>query len=339
MAANINSLTEGINGSAVEFLSFYLPADTFRKMYPDNTIRKLFFNVDEAFQPQAEEMLKDYRSSEDKGLSFTSKSTLKEHYREQTRANTVTGLVISLIIALVGILNFVNSMATAIISRRREFAMIQSIGMTKGQLRNMLIYEGLYYAGITLAASYLLGALAVEFGVRMMVSGDWTATFRFTLMPLVICTPVLLLLAVLIPYLCLESENRALGTLEAEIIKKNGKRLHNGSLPRFLNYPPNNTFKSMTQPSNKFTSGFSSSRSGPHSNSVSDISLPFCCPVPIQYSFTGLSVELNLYTCHPSETAESISMIKSGAPCSRYVQLAWGVADTEIFRSTIVSNT
>ncbi len=66
----------------------------------------------------------------------------------------------------------------------------------------MLIYEGLYYAGITLAASYLLGTLAVEFGVRMMVSGDWTATFRFTLMPLVICTPVLLLLAVLIPYLC-----------------------------------------------------------------------------------------------------------------------------------------
>ena len=202
MAANINSLPEGINGSAVEFLSFYLPADTFRKMYPDNTIRKLFFNVDEAFQPQAEDMLKDYRSSEDKVLSFTSKSILKEHYREQTKANTVTGLVISLIIALVGILNFVNSMATAIISRRREFAMIQSIGMTKGQLRNMLIYEGLYYAGITLAASYLLGTLAVEFGVRMMVSGDWTATFRFTLMPLVICTPVLLLLAVLIPYLC-----------------------------------------------------------------------------------------------------------------------------------------
>ena len=61
VAANINSLTEGINGSAVEFLSFYLPADTFRKMYPDNTIRKLFFNVDEAFQPQAEEILKDYR--------------------------------------------------------------------------------------------------------------------------------------------------------------------------------------------------------------------------------------------------------------------------------------
>ena len=41
-------------------------------------------------------------------------------------------------------------MLTAIFSRQKEFAMLQSIGMTRRQLRNMLIDEGLYYAGITL---------------------------------------------------------------------------------------------------------------------------------------------------------------------------------------------
>ena len=59
-------------------------------------------------------------------------------------------------------------MLTAIVSRQKEFAMIQSIGMTKRQLRSMLIDEGLYYAGSTLLASYVLGALAVGSGVRMM---------------------------------------------------------------------------------------------------------------------------------------------------------------------------
>ena len=34
-----------------------------------------------------------------------------------------------------------------------------------------------------------------------MVEGGFT-TFRFTLLPLVLCTPVLLIFAVLIPYLC-----------------------------------------------------------------------------------------------------------------------------------------
>lgn len=202
IVADISTITEGANSSTVDFLSFYLPADTFREMYPNNTLRKLFFDVTGEYQLQAEEMLMDYRNNVDKSLNFTSKSTLIEHYQEQIQANTVMGFAISFIIAFIGILNFINAMVTAIVSRQKEFAMIQSIGMTKRQLRNMLIYEGMYYAGITLLVSYILGALAVAIGVQMMVAGDWTATFHFTLVPLVICTPVLIIFAVLIPYVC-----------------------------------------------------------------------------------------------------------------------------------------
>lgn len=205
IAADIPTITEGVNGSVQDFLSFYLPADTFRMIYPDNTLRKLFFDVSGEYRPQAEAMLIAYRSNVDKSLNFTSKSTLIEHYGEQTRANTVMGFAISLIIAFVGILNFVNSMVTAIVSRQKEFAMIQSIGMTKRQLRGMLIDEGLYYAVSTLVVSYVLSALGVLVGVRMMVAGDWTATFHFTLMPLVVCTPILIAFALLIPYICFKN--------------------------------------------------------------------------------------------------------------------------------------
>ena len=205
IVADISTITEGVNSTTADFLSFYLPADTFRAMYPDNTLRKLFFDVAEEYQPQAEEMLIDYRDNMDKSLNYTAKSTLIEHYQEQTRANTVMGFAISLIIAFVGILNFVNSMLTAIVSRQKEFAMIQSIGMTKRQLRSMLIDEGLYYAGSTLLASYVLSALAVGIGVRMLVAPDWTATFHFTLLPLVICTPILIVFAILIPCICFKN--------------------------------------------------------------------------------------------------------------------------------------
>ena len=205
IVADIPTVTEGVNSSTQDFLSFYLPADIFRKMYPDNTPRKMFFDVAEEYQPQAEEMLIDYRDNVDKSLNYTAKSTLIEHYQEQTRANTVMGFAISLIIAFIGILNFINSMLTAIVSRQKEFAMIQSIGMTKRQLRCMLIDEGLCYAVSTLAASYLLGTLGVAIGIRAMVSGDWTATFHFTLMPLVICTPILIIFAILIPYICFKN--------------------------------------------------------------------------------------------------------------------------------------
>ena len=79
--------------------------------------------------------------------------------------------------------------------------MIQSVGMTKKQLCRMLVYEGLFYAVITLAASFIVSALSVGILIRAMVSGGFS-TFHFTLLPLGVCAPLLLLFAVLIPCLC-----------------------------------------------------------------------------------------------------------------------------------------
>ena len=134
---------------------------------------------------------------------------MAEQYESQTRASAVMGNAISIVIALVGVLNFMNSMVTAIISRKREFAMIQSVGMTKRQLRQMLIFEGLNYAALTLVLSYVIGAFAVNTVVRNMVEGGFS-TFQFTLLPLIICTPILLILAVVFPLCAAKTwKNRA----------------------------------------------------------------------------------------------------------------------------------
>lgn len=202
---DITPITEGKNSDTADFLGLYIPAEDFRAMYPENTLRKYFFDVAAEDQPAAEQMLLDVQSEDDPAPSFTSKQTLIDHYKEQTRASTIMAFAISFVIAVVGVLNFVNSMLTAIFSRQKEFAMLQSIGMTRRQLRNMLIGEGLYYAGITLVLSYLLSALVVGVGVRLLVAGDWTATFHFTLLPLVICTPILFAFAVLIPVCCFKN--------------------------------------------------------------------------------------------------------------------------------------
>ena len=203
----VNSIEYGAmeTGAGTGFnLGFILPADTFRELWPDNTLRKLFFNVADEEIEAAQKMLDDYTENVDSGLPVTSRKTMIEQYKSETRSSAVMGNTISVVIALVGILNFVNSMVTAIVSRRKEFAMIQSIGMTKRQLRKMLILEGLDYAGITLIASYVISVLAVGIGVRAMVAEGYS-TFHFTLMPLVICTPILITFAILIPYICFKN--------------------------------------------------------------------------------------------------------------------------------------
>ena len=185
-------------------LSFILPLDTFRQLYPDHTMRKLFVNVEDSCRQQTQQWLKEYTETVDVSLPVISRQTMAEQYEAETRSSAVMGNAVSIIIALVGVLNFVNSMVTAIVSRRREFAMIQSVGMTKKQLCRMLVFEGLYYAGITLAVSFVISALAVGVVIRAMVEGGFT-TFHFTLLPLGICAPVLLLFAVLIPFLCFKN--------------------------------------------------------------------------------------------------------------------------------------
>lgn len=185
-------------------LPLIIPADTFLSLWPDSNLRKFYLNVADDTIEEAATLLEDYKNTSAPDMNITSRKTMVKQYEAQTRSSSVMGYAISLIIALVGVINFINSMVTAIISRKREFAMIQSIGMTKRQLRRMLTFEGLYYAGGSLAVSYLLGAFTVGIVVRALAAGGYS-TFQFTLLPLIVCTPVLLIFAVAIPYLCFKN--------------------------------------------------------------------------------------------------------------------------------------
>lgn len=203
----LQSVDEGAYEGGVQdqlCMSFIIPTATFQQQWPENTLRRLFFNVDDEHIPAAQEMIDAYTKTVDTSLPVTSRKTMAEQYEAETRASAVMGNTISVIIALVGVLNFINSMVTAIVSRKKEFAMIQSVGMTKRQLRKMLICEGLDYAAITLIVSYLVSTLAVGIGVRAMTANEFS-TFHFTLMPLMICTPILLAFAVLIPFRCFKN--------------------------------------------------------------------------------------------------------------------------------------
>ncbi len=199
-------VTEGAKEGGAEnkdrhYLEFIVPMETFRARWPQNTPRKIFFDVEDAHLDAAREMLDRYSAETGENIPLTTRASKAAQYRRETRSSAVMGNVVSIVIALVGVLNFVNSMVTSIVSRRKEFAMMQSVGMTKSQLCKLLVWEGMDYAWITLLCTYVISSLAVGIGVRAMVEGGFT-TFRFTLLPLVICTPPLLLFAVLVPYLC-----------------------------------------------------------------------------------------------------------------------------------------
>lgn len=119
----------------------------------------------------------------------------------------VTSQILCAIIGLVGLLNFFNAMMTSILSRRREFAVLQAVGMTNRQLKTMLIYEGLFYAMSSVSAAFILSLAVGPLAGKMLGSMFWFFEYRFTILPVLLTIPVFLLLGWLIP--CMMYDNAA----------------------------------------------------------------------------------------------------------------------------------
>lgn len=77
--------------------------------------------------------------------------------------------------------------------------MMQSIGMTRKQLRSMLMYEGFYYSLGTCVLSLAFGTIFSLLIVKPFCGMLWFFSYRFILWPLLIGLPFLVVLGALIP--------------------------------------------------------------------------------------------------------------------------------------------
>lgn len=128
------------------FYNFYLPSDIYKTLVVQPAIMSYAFNVSDDKEAAMERFLKSYTDSIEPVMNYTSKLTSLNEFSGMRNTVIMIGGVLSFIIGLIGILNFINAILTGIITRRKEFAMLQSIGMTKKQLLRMLMSEGFYYA-------------------------------------------------------------------------------------------------------------------------------------------------------------------------------------------------
>ena len=159
----------------------------------------LFDTPDLASEEEAEKFLAkltEYPLSE---LMYESKAKMRdEFYSFQTMFLLLGGLLCA-IITLIGILNFINAIMTGILSRKREFAVLQAIGMTNKQLKAMLIYEGLFYALGSSVAALILSILLNPLIGKMLESMFWFFSANFTILPCLLVIPIFALFGWLIP--------------------------------------------------------------------------------------------------------------------------------------------
>lgn len=187
----------------------YMSDTKFKELYEEPTIFSYSFNAEQGEKENLEGFLADF-TGKNTSVAYTSTKLLQEQLASNRNIVLLVGGMIGVILAFAGLINFTNMMVTNIITRRHEFAAMQSIGMTNRQLRRLIMDEGLYYAA---GADVIGGLLAAVLGMTVLKSvlnspSMWYFTLRFTLVPALFIAVIYLILAAVIPVVVLHFFNK-----------------------------------------------------------------------------------------------------------------------------------
>lgn len=181
--------------------AFVMGADTFLKDSGMETGEVLYYAFDCADENMEtmEQWLSDFMGGNESLYDYESKKTYGEEFYGFRDMFIMGGTGAAFIVGMVGILNFLNTILTSIMARKREFAVLQSVGMTGRQLNRMMMMEGTVFAGssivITLVFSSAMGPV-----IGSALEGMFPFfTYHLTVAPILVVAPVFLLLGMAIP--------------------------------------------------------------------------------------------------------------------------------------------
>lgn len=184
-----------------------LVSNSFLERYMEQPqILSLGMNVDRTYEEQLYYTVKDL--SEQNGVSMASRYEGRKTMQDAKTIMLVLGSGISIILGFIGTFNFINVMSVGVMSRKHELAILESIGMSKKQLRSMLRFEGIWYMAGTLLASTTLGNV-IGYGIfRIFKNIVDYAIFSYPVIPMLAVYAAVLIICLVTPELAYHSISR-----------------------------------------------------------------------------------------------------------------------------------
>ena len=184
------------SGSYGDYGSLLLTAEQFQSLYPEeNRPIRCIFDAQEGNFESLKQEIEHYQDQPGANIRVQTKESVVSDFEELRQTFGMSGTVLAGIFGIIGILNLLNVILTGAIARQREFAVMQSIGMTRKQLRKLFVLEGLFYAAAAVLAGFALSVIASATIVKGMTAGWWFASYHMMLLPACGLIPVYLLAA------------------------------------------------------------------------------------------------------------------------------------------------
>lgn len=154
IAAVLDQSKIGNNGDKIDMI--LLPLDAMNKIAQSNLTYQYAVSVEESYEQQAEKEIRQFIT----GSPRLYVSSLSDAVAQNENFLQGTKLALAVAIVLIGcfsVMNLLNTVLTGIIVRRREFALMRSVGMSQKQLSAMVYWEGMLIVSVGLVFSLAIG--------------------------------------------------------------------------------------------------------------------------------------------------------------------------------------
>ena len=135
---------------------------TFERLYGLKGYQKIEVHIDKnADKKLIEEKLMKIAASQKYGKFVSFEEDVQKMKKLQTQIALILYALI-FVIALVGLINIVNTMSINIVLRKREFGVMRAIGVSKKQLRSMILKEGFLYGLVSSILGCAIGVYLIR---------------------------------------------------------------------------------------------------------------------------------------------------------------------------------
>lgn len=169
------------------------------RLTSDVTVDNIIADCDSKEESAVTTKVKELVKANSSVLHLEIKSEMIADFRSAMMGMNILGGGISIVLILIGVLNFINVMLTGVFARRGELAVMESVGMTKKQVKKMLIYEGAYYGLITIGLLLTVGnALVYTIAYLAQQMADY-AVFHYPVVPMFVIAALIMLICMVVP--------------------------------------------------------------------------------------------------------------------------------------------
>ena len=159
----------------------------------------IYYNqkYDEVLEKKITSLVEDNPYSNDLHIEsqFENMRTIQESQGEMMEIGTI----IALLLLFVGVLNYANTIASGIQNRRLIFSVMESIGMSRKQINQLLIREGILYAIFSIFVTLTIGSAITYVCFQSM--NYMRIPFKVPVIPLISSIILVVLICTLAPLL------------------------------------------------------------------------------------------------------------------------------------------